>query len=187
MELALKSPLLDRTTLLDEAGSLLVHISGPPGLSFAEVGAIMQEVARQASESTLLHLGVSASADPSSPVVVTLLGKCGAAPAPMAIPVSAARQTRVAPPAPAESVQQEEFISASTPPPAQAVRPSSPEIAPPPQRPLKPVPKHVPTKIKQETLQFEPVARGRFEKIEPTIVEGEDLDVPTFLRLNKKS
>ncbi|HZE57940.1 MAG TPA: hypothetical protein VE031_08805, partial [Chthoniobacterales bacterium] len=39
---------------------------------------------------------------------------------------------------------------------------------------------------KQETLQFEPVTRGRFEKSEPTIVEGEDLDVPTYLRKNIK-
>ena len=39
---------------------------------------------------------------------------------------------------------------------------------------------------KQEVLQFEPVTRGRFEKSEPTIVEGEDLDVPTYLRKNIK-
>ena len=38
------------------------------------------------------------------------------------------------------------------------------------------------TQAKQEVLQFEPVNRGRFEKSEPTIVEGEDLDVPTYLR-----
>jgi len=37
---------------------------------------------------------------------------------------------------------------------------------------------------KQEVLQFEPVTRGRFEKSEPTIVEGEDLDIPTYLRKN---
>ncbi len=37
---------------------------------------------------------------------------------------------------------------------------------------------------RQETLQFEPVTRGRFEKTEPTIIDGEDLDVPTFLRRN---
>jgi cell division protein FtsZ len=37
---------------------------------------------------------------------------------------------------------------------------------------------------RQEVLQFEPVTRGRFEKSEPTIVEGQDLDVPTFLRKN---
>ena len=39
---------------------------------------------------------------------------------------------------------------------------------------------------KQEVLQFEPVTRGRFEKSEPTIVEGEDLDTPTYLRKNIK-
>ena len=41
-----------------------------------------------------------------------------------------------------------------------------------------------PVQPKQEVLQFEPVTRGRFEKSEPTIVEGQDLDVPTFLRKN---
>jgi cell division protein FtsZ len=40
--------------------------------------------------------------------------------------------------------------------------------------------------VRQETLQFEPVTRGRFEKSEPTIVDGQDLDVPTFLRRNMK-
>jgi cell division protein FtsZ len=39
---------------------------------------------------------------------------------------------------------------------------------------------------KQEILQFEPVTRGRFEKSEPTIIEGEDLDVPTYLRKHIK-
>ena len=40
------------------------------------------------------------------------------------------------------------------------------------------------TQATQEVLQFEPVTRGRFEKSEPTIVEGQDLDIPTFLRKN---
>ena len=34
--------------------------------------------------------------------------------------------------------------------------------------------------------RIEPVTRGRFEKSEPTIVDGQDLDVPTFLRRNVK-
>jgi cell division protein FtsZ len=38
----------------------------------------------------------------------------------------------------------------------------------------------------QEILQFEPVTRGRFEKSEPTIVDGQDLDVPTYLRRRVK-
>jgi len=44
------------------------------------------------------------------------------------------------------------------------------------------VPTEKSTHAKQEVLQFEPVNLGRFEKSEPTIVEGEDLDVPTYLR-----
>ena len=34
----------------------------------------------------------------------------------------------------------------------------------------------------QEQMHFEPVNRGRFEKTDPTMVDGQDLDVPTFLR-----
>ena len=38
----------------------------------------------------------------------------------------------------------------------------------------------------QELLQLEPaLGKGRFAKTDPTIVDGEDLDVPTFLRKKK--
>ncbi len=203
LERALKSPLLDRGRLLDDAGSVLVHLSGPPSLSFAEVGAIMQEIARQASPESLLHLGVSTLPDTKTPVIVTILAKSGAPHA--REPVQAARPRRVAttdqptkpqpprpePPlksqAPQGDTAREEADGIlemdATPAPPQA-----PRIAP--QQPAKPAPAPAPkpsaAKAKQETLQFEPIARGRFEKIEPTIVEGEDLDVPTFLRLKVK-
>jgi cell division protein FtsZ len=77
------------------------------------------------------------------------------------------------------------------PEPEHAPRPTTPRIIPPKKKPLV-VPK-VETEnakrekaaaAKQEILQFEPLTRGRFEKSEPTIVEGQDLDVPTFLRKN---
>jgi cell division protein FtsZ len=48
--------------------------------------------------------------------------------------------------------------------------------------PVAPIEKIV--QAKQEVMQFEPVTRGRFEKSEPTIVEGQDLDIPTYLRKN---
>jgi cell division protein FtsZ len=52
----------------------------------------------------------------------------------------------------------------------------------------KAAPKNTPKKIeaKQEVLQFDAVSRGRFEKSEPTIIDGQDLDVPTFLRRSVK-
>lgn len=71
------------------------------------------------------------------------------------------------------------------------------EPAPAPPQPRLILPKKKPTifnepqpvaekrpQARQEMMQFEPVTRGRFEKSEPTIVEGQDLDVPTFLRKN---
>ena len=74
-------------------------------------------------------------------------------------------------------------------PAAKALRP--PRVLIPKEKPVSKEPKQAkqptPEKsvhAKQEILQFEPVTRGRFEKSEPTIVEGQDLDVPTFLRKN---
>ena len=44
------------------------------------------------------------------------------------------------------------------------------------------------TKVKQTqgALNFTAAQRGRFDKSEPTIVEGEDLDTPTYLRQGLK-
>ncbi len=75
-------------------------------------------------------------------------------------------------------------------PPARKERKPAP-IREPEVVPLEPAaPKSLPAKkdkyvqARQEVMQFEPVTRGRFEKSEPTIVEGQDLDVPTYLRKN---
>ena len=59
-----------------------------------------------------------------------------------------------------------------------------PEIAPAPAAVKPPPAKKEKVQARQEVMQFEPVTRGRFEKSEPTIVEGQDLDVPTYLRKN---
>jgi cell division protein FtsZ len=36
--------------------------------------------------------------------------------------------------------------------------------------------------MKQGQLPLEIVSKGRFEKSEPTIHQGQDLDVPTYIR-----
>ena len=60
---------------------------------------------------------------------------------------------------------------------------SEPEHAPEPAKPP-PAKKDKFVQARQEVMQFESITRGRFEKSEPTIVEGQDLDVPTYLRKN---
>ncbi len=36
--------------------------------------------------------------------------------------------------------------------------------------------------VRQISLNFEPVAKGRFKDVEPTLYDGQDMDVPTFRR-----
>jgi cell division protein FtsZ len=38
------------------------------------------------------------------------------------------------------------------------------------------------TKMRQGQLPLEIISKGRFDKSEPTIHKGEDLDVPTYIR-----
>jgi hypothetical protein len=103
----------------------------------------------------------------------------------MALTPELIQNEEMEPPAPIEA----EIPSASL--------PEEPEIEEPPPQPRVILPRKKPTVFKepkpavekkplakQEVMQFEPVTRGRFEKSEPTIVEGQDLDVPTFLRKN---
>ena len=168
LEQALRSPLLDRGRLLQEAGKILVHLSGPRSLTFAEVAAVMREISKNTSSSANLCLGVSTAGDDSAPLIVTIIGRTGVeerkpAPAPsIAIPSIPALPviptSAPAPPLEDKMVQVQDVTSVTT--------------------------KN--QKVKQEFLPLEPIARGRFEKSEPTIVEGEDLDVPTFLRFKFK-
>jgi len=66
--------------------------------------------------------------------------------------------------------------------PAPAPQPRSPELIPQVESAVSAGAKAP----QQEILQFEPVTRGRFEKSEPTIVDGQDLDVPTYMRRRVK-
>lgn len=83
----------------------------------------------------------------------------------------------------------EQPVPVEPPPPTSvpSIKKIAPRLIPPKKKPM-PEKESTPVKekyvAKQEVLQFEPVTRGRFEKSEPTIVEGQDLDVPTFLRKN---
>ena len=95
-------------------------------------------------------------------------------------------------PAPGDLIQFEQPVITPAPAPIAAIKKNGPRLIPPRKKTIQPPVVQNETKpvkekfvqAKQEVLQFEPVTRGRFEKSEPTIVEGQDLDVPTFLRKN---
>ncbi len=166
VEMALQSPLMDCGQMLAEARDIVVHVAAGPGLTLAELGAVMEQVQRHINDHARMHLGVSADDRFGDRLEVTIISATGSDPVePAQKPV---RRTPVA----------------------------SVVATPAPQRDAVPAPSLFGAigadddddvhsggkKAKVEQMQFEPVSRGRFEKSEPTIVDGQDLDIPTFLR-----
>jgi len=93
-------------------------------------------------------------------------------------------------PAAGDLIPFEQPAAPETLPPAPPIKEPAPRLIPPKKKAVVEKeanpPKEKYIHAKQEVMQFEPVTRGRFEKSEPTIVEGQDLDIPTFLRKNIK-
>ena len=213
---ALKNPLMDRGRMLADATHVLVQVAGGPGMTLSEVEVLMQELGRHVNEQTQILFGAVVDGRLGDRLAVTIISSLApeedvisqqshsaSSSASAAQPVReeyqhAAPQINIEPePAALEPVAPEESISFEEPVAAQAT-PAPAFVASEPGPPIiTPQKKAAPQKeeklaaeksaqAKQEILQFEPVTRGRFEKSEPTIVEGEDLDVPTYLRKNIK-
>lgn len=199
LEAALRCPLLDRGRLLNESHAIVAHLSGPASFAFSEVAAIMHGISKHVADSASVFFGVTTAPDPSTPVQVTILGNYDRPSAEEAeAPIGDHDRTEASPVTEKPATKRRPTSIPETTPAVDESKPLFPEPAEPDEKPApalrnvptdsKPRPKIKPVvKPKQETLQFESVARGRFEKSEPTIVEGEDLDIPTFLRMRGKT
>jgi len=210
---ALKNPLMDRGRMLADATNVLVQVSGGAGMTLSEVEVLMQELGRHVNEQTQILFGAVVDGKLGDRLAVTIISSLAADEDLISESRDGATlsnvfaqppvrehhpppQIHIEPEAAMEPVAHEESISFEQPVAAQATpaAESMPgESEPLPVTPRKKAVPHTDEKAaaksvpaKQEILQFEPVTRGRFEKSEPTIVEGEDLDVPTYLRKNIK-
>src|SRR5216117_1276901 len=213
---ALKNPLMDRGRMLADATNVLVQVAGGPGMTLSEVEVLMQELGRNVNEQTQILFGAVVDGRLGDRLTVTIITSLSpeedlsSAQTPSALSSASAQpplreqdqhpepQVNVEPePVPMEPVPPEASISfehsvaaepLSAPPPVTSK--PKPVIVTPLKKADSQKEEKLPTDkslpAKQEILQFEPVTRGRFEKSEPTIVEGEDLDVPTYLRKNIK-
>jgi len=211
---ALKNPLMDRGRMLADATHVLVQVAGGPSVTLSEVEILMQELGRHVSDQTQILFGAVVDARLGDRMSVMIISSLSAeeetaslqtshAPSSASAYQAAAPEPEIQSEAPtveveplAETIPFEEPVAAEAEPvatsiPAERNGKPEPAITAPPEKsvPWKeekaPVEKST-TPPKQEVLQFEPVTRGRFEKSEPTIIEGEDLDVPTYLRKNIK-
>ncbi|HEX8295494.1 MAG TPA: cell division protein FtsZ [Chthoniobacteraceae bacterium] len=198
---ALKSSLMDKGRMLEEARSVLVNVSGGPGMTLNEVQILMEEFGRHISDQTQILFGTSVDPKLGQKMNVTIISSVAAHAAPLVVEPVRLPRAEVAPLAPAAV----EAPASEAPAPVIAYSVTDPEPLagndqlPPAIAPLLETAASNPAngaaraaaakkarEAKQEQMQFEPVTRGRFEKSEPTIVDGQDLDVPTFLRRQVK-
>lgn len=152
---ALRNPLMDRGTLLAQSANVLVNIVGGRDLTLAEVQSVMEELAQYIGEHTQMLFGAAVDPKLDGRLGVTLISSLQARGGAVEIP---------------------------------APRPA-PEAARPTPLPAMAAPEPAPVRVPAEPAPAvaaapEPAVRGRFDKSEPTIIDGEDLDVPTFMRKN---
>jgi cell division protein FtsZ len=215
LALALKNPLMNRGEMLHDSYHAIIYIRGGSNVTLGEVQIIMEELNRHINDRTKLFMGISVDPEMGQRLSVSIISSLGSpvgpevSRLPQAVPderISKPKSEhaidagRPVPDKPAEFPEPDPSCSDALLPEMDIKRFSVPEGEPvqdkesaPPPPPKEPAPKpasRAPVVKKaeatQEVLPFEPVSRGRFEKSEPTIVDGQDLDVPAFLRKHIK-
>ena len=148
--------LMARPWIGDPAGSptsrLLARTMGGRDLAMGEVNRVMEQITRQCEHARVI-MGASVDEPLKDRLTVTVI---------------AARHGRPA-------------VSGDA-----ATSRSAHACPPPRETPVKPHAaggrRKADPKLRQELLPLATISKGRFDKSEPTIHEGEDLDIPTYLR-----
>lgn len=154
----LENPLLDGGEVLGKAEAVLVSVLGGPDLTLADVQRAVEPISKAATRGHVI-MGAAVDEAHRDRITVTVIATASLTPrravatAPVRAPVG--RPTPPVRPTPAPVP-----VAEAAPAPV-AVKAGTP---------------------KQESLPLEGVTRGRFDKSEPTLYNGEDLDVPTFIR-----
>jgi len=169
VEKLLAHPLLDEGRALAEADAVLVSLMGGKDLTMAEVNRVMEQISRQCEPAQII-MGAAVDETLKSRLCVTVIAAKNAvipAEATTDLPeraLSPGAMARLAPPAvpvaPPLNLDQREQMMAR-----RGVRARKPG-----------------SRMLQTQLPLAIVSKGRFDKSEPTIHKGEDLDVPTYIR-----
>jgi cell division protein FtsZ len=187
LERALRSPLLNKGATLASAHTVIVHLASGSDFTLNEATVFMESFNRYVSDDARIKFGAAIDARLGRKLCVSILSSTGEREQ-----IKAPAQVQHVPkPPPAQEVepvfeldqQPEPFEELEEPVPPPRAKESVVKKTEPKQPPQKVAPPKKEEKAEQMTL--EPVNRGRFDKGEPTIVDGEDLDVPTFLRKRK--
>jgi cell division protein FtsZ len=169
VEKLLAHPLLDGGQVLTEADAVLVSLVGGPDLTLVEIDKMMEPLKRQCEKAHIIF-GAAIDEQFTHRLSVTLIAshrqpdeaKSEASPLHFLDKETTADTrppTRIAPPPPEMTAEQKEQLLKT-----QNVR------------------NRKKLSRLQKELPLEIVFKGRFEKSEPTIRHGEDLDLPTYIR-----
>ncbi|SPE53373.1 Cell division protein FtsZ [Verrucomicrobia bacterium] len=181
VEKLLAHPMLEGGQVLAESEAVLVSLLGGPDLTMSEVNRVMEQLARQCEHAQVV---MGAAIDPgfSERLAVTLIA---------ARKNPETEQRLETPMVEEEGMGGQLLDRLPRPQPASRFAPSDPTLpADQAQQPLgrqgqvqpAPRPKKAPPRMRQGQLPLEIVSKGRFDKSEPNIHKGEDLDVPTYVR-----
>ena len=175
VEKLIAHPLLDEGRALAESGVLLVSLMGGKDLTMAEVNRVMEQMGRHSEHAQIImgaavdeawknRLSVTVIAARQNPVAMELppLGGAGDSSETMAARGLAARPgSRCGSLSPGLTPDQREQIL------TQRAGGRGRKGGP---------------KMRQAQLPLAIITKGRFDKSEPTIHKGEDLDIPTYVR-----
>ncbi len=175
-------PFLENGQVLAEADAVLVSIAGGPDMTMVEINRVMEQINRQCENAHII-MGAGIQEAYAGRLSVTLVAsRCNAA--------AERGHARAASNGESDTEQFEKEIAN----PSADKRPASRYVAPAPslnqqqtenllgQQPRAMRQRKKVAAMRQGQLPLEIVSKGRFEKIEPTIHQGEDLDVPTYIR-----
>jgi cell division protein FtsZ len=178
LEKLLAHPLLDNGRVLEESHTVLASLMGGPDLTMAEVNRVMEAINQRCPGSQLI-MGAALDESFRERLAVTLIASIPSAqergrPAhssgeterldrQLLGPTTTRPQSRFVLPAPTLSPEKMAQLLAHQSGSAARARRGMP-------------------KLRQGQLPLEIVTKGRFDKSEPTIHKGEDLDVPTYIR-----
>lgn len=163
VEEALRSPLLEKGKLLGEAENVLVHITGDSALKLTEVHSALHQISSHVEDSAQIMLGVAIDPEEEDLFnIVLMVGTASAASGNAGIDVDEDDDTSEEASADGDSAK-----SAGKPgkgkPRSKGKKESAGQT--------------------QVELPLDEAMRGRFKDIDPTMVDGQDLDVPTFIRM----
>jgi cell division GTPase FtsZ len=184
----LKNPLLDGGHLLQGAPNILVSIAGGTNVTLHEVEDLMTALNRSISPEAQIFFGAAVDPQMGETLSVTILSALGTRPilSRSESPRAATAQQTNLPSSPREVLDDIDGIDKeSVEQTAKSTKP--PELIP--QENSRGGGTKSQTKKtapKQEQMMLDPVGGRLFQHSEPTIVNGQNLDVPTYIRLNIK-